>query len=84
MVTTDWSDLNRDGRRLEALIKMCNSHVHSELDHARKLGYLDRLIKLTHQKTEIVEIIMGMKGMLAKLEKHYGKYNRPVQQTQGV
>lgn len=81
MVTTDWTDLNRDGRRLETLIKMCNSHVHSELDHARKLGYLDRLIKLTHQKKEIVEIIMGLKGMLTKLEKQYGKYERAPTET---
>ena len=64
MVTTDWSDLNRDGRRMETIIKLCFNHMKSEEDFDRKMGYLDRAIKATNQKVQIAEIVLGVKEVL--------------------
>ena len=64
-----WTDLNVDGRRLENVIKWCYSHIYSEQPLGDRLGYVDRLIRLTHEKREIVETIMGVRKMVKKLEK---------------
>ena len=61
---TDWSDLNRDGRRMETIIRLCFNHMKSENDFDRKMGYLDRVIKATNQKVQIVEIVLGVKEVL--------------------
>ena len=70
MVTVAWTDLNVDGRRLENVIKWCYSMIYSEQPiPGDRLGYVDRLVKLTHEKREIIETIMNVRNVVKKLEK---------------
>jgi len=66
---TKWSDLNRDGRRLEGLIKHMNSKFWNEKDIEIQFSYIDRLIRLTHQKMLIVDRVLGVKKLLQEAEK---------------
>ena len=69
-MTIAWTDLNVDGRRLENVIKWCYAMIYSEQAiPGDRLGYVDRLIKLTHEKREIIETIMGVRKIVKKLEK---------------
>ena len=72
-MNTNWADLNRDGRRLERLIKWCESNLETELDLGRKFGYFDRLLKATHEKREIVDIVLGVKKLRKEAEKLFVK-----------
>ena len=63
MPTTNWSDLNRDGRRLEAIIKDMNTKYWKANDDM-KLAFLDRLLKATKQKAEIADRVLGVKQLL--------------------
>lgn len=68
------TDLNRDAKRLDRLIKICEKNIiheskEDEPEDARVWGYMDRLEKLTRTKSNIVEILTGVKKILRKLDK---------------
>ena len=72
----DWTDLNRDGKRLERLIKMLDKRVNPSrklknppppLTDEEKLVHIDRIIKLTHEKKAIIECVLGVKDLLREL-----------------
>ena len=67
-MNTNWADLNRDGRRLERIIKLMETKMKD--NPQLELSYIDRLIKLTHEKKEIVDTVMGVKKLVRKLEKN--------------
>ena len=70
MVSTDWLDLNRDGRRTENVIKWCYAHIYSDSEMiADRLSYVDRFEKLTARKQSLVETVMGVKKIIKRLEK---------------
>lgn len=58
MPSTKWSDINRDGRRLESIIKAMNTKFHTATNESMKLAYVDRIIKATHEKVEIAKIVL--------------------------
>ena len=64
MVTTAWSDLNKDGRRLEALLKEMNTKFWLEKDPSMQLSYIDRIIKATHEKVAIANSVLAVKQLL--------------------
>ncbi len=66
-MNTNWADLNRDGRRLERIIK----HMETKYKNnpGLELAYINTLVKLTHEKREIVELVMSVKMLVKKLEK---------------
>ena len=66
MATTNWSDLNRDGRRLEAIIKQMNTKYWKLVDTKPELAftYFDRILKATHEKVAISNIVLGVKQLL--------------------
>ncbi len=66
-MNTSWADLNKDGRRLERIIKQMDTKM--KLYPDLELAYLDRLLKCTHEKREIVEIVFSVKKLVKKLEK---------------
>ena len=75
---TSWADLNRDGRRLEKIIKICEKNIEAEnrktpIDDNRLFGYMDRLSRLTHNKAEIADLVLGVRKMLRKAEKVYAQ-----------
>ena len=71
---TSWADLNRDGRRLEKLIKMCEGMVETEAkktpsEDNRIWGYMDRISKFTSNKKEIADMVLGINKILRKSRK---------------
>ena len=64
-MTIAWSDLNKDGMRLERIIKQCETKFNKyEHDDDLRLAYLDRLLKATHQKTIVVETVLSVRKAL--------------------
>ena len=71
---TSWADLNRDGRRLEKLIKMCEGMVETEAkkvppEDNRIWGYMDRISRFTTNKKEIADMVLGINKILRKSRK---------------
>ncbi len=77
-MTSAWHDIYTDGRRLEKIIKFCETMIFKkDIDEQLKLSYIDRMIKATHQKIEIVQIELGVKHLIREGEKRYGKPKCP-------
>lgn len=74
---SDWTDLNQDGKRLERLIKMLDTRVNPSrkrknvpepLPDEIKLAYIDRIVKLTHEKKAIVDMVLGVNTLLKEFK----------------
>ena len=69
-----WTDLDVDGRRLERVIKFCETRL-TQCDKDKNndlvLAYLDRLIKATATKVQLTDMIMGIKVLRRLAEKEY-------------
>jgi len=68
---TSWADLNRDGRRLERMIKICEANIDSERakptpELNRIWGYMDRLSRFTTNKKDIADIVLGLNKIIRK------------------
>jgi hypothetical protein len=63
---SSWSNLNRDGRRLEQIIKFCYtmSMDNEKGDSDVRLSYIDRLLKATHEKVEIAKVVTAVDKLL--------------------
>jgi hypothetical protein len=71
-----WTNLNNDGRRLERIIKLCETNISkamgdnpSQTDHDLVLAYIDRLVKATTQKTHVVDLVLGISHLRKVAEK---------------
>ena len=76
-MATQWYDLNKDGRRLESIIRQMHTRMKMcELDNQEQLAkyfaYADRLIRATSQKHSIAETVLNVKGFLALAKKKHG------------
>ena len=76
MVKNHWSNLNSDGRRLERIIKLCETNIKkamgdnpSQTDNDLVLAYMDRLIKATNQKSHIADLVLGISHLRKLAEK---------------
>jgi hypothetical protein len=69
MVTTDWADLNKDGRRLERIIKDMDKKAKTCTDKQLEFAYIDRIIKATNTKVNIAEIVLNVKKTLREAQK---------------
>jgi len=66
-MTNSWSDIFIDGRRLEKTIRFCETMIFKQdIDEQLKLSYIDRMIKATRQKVEIVKIELDLEFLLGK------------------
>jgi len=75
LVGTSWYDLNRDGRRLEKLIKEMSTKANNvdwENEHAVSiyLSYVDRIIKASALKVNVAETVLQIKQILAEARKN--------------
>ena len=70
MVKNHWSNLNIDGRRLEKIIKICETNI-KNTNHGDDLvlAYMDRLIKATNQKSHIADLVLGISHLRKLAEK---------------
>ena len=64
MVTTSWADINKDGRRLETIIKSCFTKFKNTKNPMLQLAYVDRIIKATHEKVEVAKIVLRVDEVL--------------------
>lgn len=70
MVKNHWSNLNSDGRRLERIIKLCETNIVNNKDtDDLVLAYMDRLIKATNQKAHIADLVLGISHLRKVAEK---------------
>jgi len=66
-MTNSWHDIFTDGRRLEKIIRFCETMIFKkDIDEQLKLSYIDRMIKATHQKVEIVKIELDVNYILSR------------------
>jgi len=76
-MTTPWYDLNKDGKRLESIIKQMHTKMKQcDTDDPEQLSmyfaYADRLIRATGQKHSIAETVLNVKSFLAIAKKKHG------------
>ncbi len=64
-----WYDINKDGKRIDAVIKMMWSKARLADDPSLQLAYIDRVIKATNTKVGIAETVLGIKQILAEARK---------------
>ena len=65
-----WTDLNKDGRRLNRIIRKLESKIKNEITNDElKLAYVDRLIKVTHEKVWVANIVLGVREILKEAKK---------------
>ncbi len=77
-MTNAWHDIFIDGRRLEKTIRFCETMIFKQdIDEQLKLSYIDRMIKATRQKVEIVKIELDLEFLLGKGKLRH-KYPVPV------
>ena len=67
---TEWSDLNKDGRRLEKIILQMDTKIAKTKNDDLKLAYIDRLIKATHVKAGIAETVLNVRNILKAAQKN--------------
>jgi len=72
--TQNWTDLNRDGKRLDKVIKICYKMIlkseERKTDHAIILGYIAALNRTVHEKTSLVTTVLGVKQALEDYKKN--------------
>ena len=64
-----WTDLNKDGRRLNRIIRQLESKIKNETNDEMNLAYIDRLIKCTHEKSQLAQVVLGVKEVLKEAKK---------------
>jgi len=74
-----WTNINNDGRRLEKIIKLCETMIAKKLeegnipdkitDHDIILAYIDRLIKAETMKVKVVDLVLGISHIRKVAEK---------------
>jgi len=64
--------LNKDGRRLNRIIRHLESKIKHETSDEMKLAYIDRIIKATHEKSQLAQIVLGVKEVLKEAKKSMG------------
>jgi len=65
----NWTDLNKDGRRLNRIIRQLETKIKNEQNDEMKLAYIDRIIKCTHEKVQIAHVILGVNEILKESRK---------------
>jgi len=70
-MSTDWTDLNTDGRRLNRIIRQLETKIKNETNDDMKLAYIDRLIKCTHEKSQLAQLVLGVQEVLREAKKRF-------------
>jgi hypothetical protein len=66
----NWTDLNKDGRRMDQIIRLCMTQIRKEDNpHEIKLSYMDRLFKATGTKHKLAMDVLGVKKILDEARK---------------
>lgn len=66
----NWTDLNKDGRRMEKIIKICYTEFKkTENPFDMRMSYVDRMIKATVTKQSLAITVLGVKKSLEDARK---------------
>ena len=65
----NWTDLNKDGRRLNRIIRQLETKIKNEANDEMNLAYIDRIIKCTHEKSQLAQLVLGVKEVLNEAKK---------------
>lgn len=66
----NWTDLNKDGRRMDQIIRLCMTQFKKkENPYEMKLAFLDRLIKATQTKEKLAITVLGVRAVLEEAKK---------------
>jgi len=68
-MNTNWTDLNKDGRRLNRIIRQLKTRLKNETKDEMKLAYIDRIIKCTHEKSQLAQTVLGVREVLKEAKK---------------
>ena len=78
MAKTDWTDIDRQGRKMAKLVKLCESFVDRELkkpenerDHDLIMAYMDRLLKSASHQANLTNINLKLNMLFKLAEKKY-------------
>ena len=70
-MSDNWLDLYRDGRRLNRIIRQMETKLKNETDNDVALAFIDRIIKCTHEKVQIAQVVLGVKEILKEAKQKY-------------
>ena len=76
MVKSCWDDYDVSGRRLNQIIRLCETNIttHQKAkDHDLALAYIDRLLKANAQINSLAEMKHGVKMIRRILEKKHAE-----------
>lgn len=70
----DWTDLNKDGKKLNKILNICYKKMtprkgKTPMDDATFMGYIQCVCRLTHQKADLVQTVLGIKQALEEAKK---------------
>jgi len=66
----NWTDLNKDGRRMDKIIRKCMTEFgRKENNHELRMAYVDRVIKATGEKHKLAITVLGVKAVLGEAKK---------------
>ena len=66
----NWTDLNKDGKRMEKVIKICFTEFKKkENPFDMRMSYVDRMIKATTTKQSLAITVLGVKKSLEDAKK---------------
>lgn len=78
MAKTDWTDIDRQGRKMAKIVRLCESFVDRELkkseserNHDLILAYMDRLIKSSAHQAQLTNINLKLNMLFKLAEKKY-------------
>ena len=77
MVRTAWMDIDQQGRRMQRIVKLCESMIEKELkkkdaDHDLILAYMDRLVKSSHHQSQLTDMNLKLNMLVKLAEKKHG------------
>jgi hypothetical protein len=69
-IKQNWTDLNRDGRRMDKVIRICMTEFKKKDNpFEMRMSYADRLIKATQTKEKLAITVLGVKAVLDEAKK---------------
>jgi len=72
-MTQNWTDLNKDGRRLDRLLRMLERKLKKTTDDYKIIKYCNSICYITSKKIDLVNIVLGVSELVKKCETEFGK-----------
>jgi len=70
-----WTDLHRDGRRLDRIIRRLEKKLKKTEDDEKMVKYANSITYVTSKKIELVDMVLGVRAIVKSNEKKNGPSN---------